>query len=98
MKVVGDKSIFAFGYNIEEKAGKYVWGNFCLFINGRQVGYYNYSTTLSISISYLKDFISLGNVPYSWIPHSASTTKEELFSMIYERFFDKKPGDTADYR
>jgi len=88
MKVIGDKTIFAFQYNLIEKVDKYIFANFCFWVNGDKVGNYDIESAISISLSFLKDF--LRNYEYRVYKNSTILNKEALFYELYEQFFQEK--------
>lgn len=97
MKIIGDKSLFAYQWELVDHGKNDYWGNFCFWIGDVQVGIYEEFTTLSISLSYLKDFLKeSGNRIYF---RSEIIPKDELFYDVYEKYFDDdyKGNTSASY-
>jgi hypothetical protein len=86
MKLVGDKSIFAYQWEIADYEGDCYWGNFCFWIGGKQIGSYSLMTTLSITIYNLVDFLAMRK--YRTYAGSIEMTKEQIFERLYYGFIN----------
>ena len=95
MRIVGSKELFAIQWNIVEYIDSYCYGNFCFWIANQQVGNYNEISTLSIISSYLRDFLK--NDTVRSIQGSQNLTKEKLFYLLYEQFFNGSSNDKNKY-
>lgn len=85
MRTIGDRNVFAFEYDLLNKEDNYVFANFCFWINGKRVGDYETETTISVSISYLNDFLK--NYAYREYDESHQLQKEDIFFELYDQFF-----------
>jgi len=94
MKVLGEKSLFAYQWELIDHGKTDYWGNFCFWISGIEVGVYKELTTLSISLSSLKDFLKESEKRVYL--RSERIPKDELFYDVYEKYFDEDyKGNTA---
>ncbi|MDR3715619.1 MAG: Imm42 family immunity protein [Puia sp.] len=87
METFGNKNIFAFQYEISEKIDRYVYGHLAFWIGGKLIGDYIGYSTISISVSFLEDFLK--QYPRRIYPGSEFKKSTELFFELYDIFFDE---------
>lgn len=85
MGMNGNPQEFAIEFHLTEKLDDYWYGNLCFWIGGRRVGNFNEISTITISVSFLKDFII--KKPYRQFDNSPALSKEYLFYQLYKKFF-----------
>ena len=83
MHINGNQKVFAIEWSINCYIEPYYYGYLCFCINGKKVGYFDEITTISVSISYLKDFLPQNARVYN---DSHTFSKEELFYRIHDIF------------
>lgn len=86
MNILGEKEIFGIEWSLSDCFDSYYYGHLCFWIGNNRVGNFEEVTTLSISASYLKDFLQ--NQSFRFYENSHNMNKEELFYLLYERFFN----------
>jgi len=86
MGMNGNPQEFAIEFHLTEKLDDYWYGNLCFWIGGSRVGNFNEISTITISVSFLKDFLI--QKPHRHFDNSSSLSKEELFYQLYQRFFN----------
>ena len=77
MYIIGDKTLFAYQWQLIDHEATFYWGNFCFFIGGLEVGDFNQLTTLSISLNNLRSFLKQGEKRF--YARSEIVPKNELF-------------------
>ncbi len=85
MGMNGNSQEFAIEFHLTEKLDDYWYGNLCFWIGGSRVGNFNEISTITISVSFLKDFII--KKPYRQFDSSPALSKEYLFYQLYKKFF-----------
>jgi hypothetical protein len=85
MNIVGNKDLFAIQWEIESKEGNYLYGKLCFWAEGIQIGDFEEMTTVSISASYLRDF--LANKGMREFSGSDFMNSENLYYCLYQKYF-----------
>jgi len=93
MHIAGDKDVFAIQWDEESWEGDNLYGYLCFWIGGKQVGNYAEISTLSICSSYLQDFLQ--RKQERQLEGSCAKQKEELFELLYKRFFRSDPAEDS---
>jgi hypothetical protein len=86
MQVNGDKRYFAIQWEIDFKIDRYTYGFLCFWADNIRIGDYEHHTTISICLSFLKDFLNeKGDRSFEG---SINMNKEDLFYVLYEQAYD----------
>lgn len=96
MRIEGDPKFFSVEWEVEEVIDNIIYGHLCFLIGGTRVGNYSEITTLTVVLSYLKDFLSKKGKRHCLdLP---SMTDTFLFNEFYDRFFSssKERSDVFD--
>lgn len=74
----------AIEWNLDSYYKPYYYGHLCVWINGKPVGSFKEISTISISASYLRDFLGYSNSRF--YAGSERMSRDELFNLLYWRF------------
>ena len=85
MKIIGNREVFAFEYTLLNKVDKYIFANLCFWIKGERIGDYEIECTISISLSFLEDFLE--QYEHREYYKSYRLKKEVIFFELYDKFF-----------
>jgi len=84
MGIAGDKEFFAIEFKIDSYVDKYVFGFIKFWINGIAVGDFEELVTISITVSYLEQFLQQGGV--NVYKGSEKLNKDCLFYELHDVF------------
>lgn len=95
MGIVGRKDLFAIQWKPDVLVNDYYYGYLCFWIGGLKVGNFSELSTLSISISYLRDFLSYKSDRF--LANSFQLNDSDLFKFLYDRFFSGESMNDCTY-
>lgn len=95
MKIIGNKDIFAFQYEISDHIGNHIYGHLAVWINKQLIGDYLGYSTLSISVSFLQDFLK--EYPQRNYHNSEFKGHNQIFFELYDFFYEKKSLENNNY-
>lgn len=95
MSIVGRENVFGIEWSIDSYHPPYIIGYLCFWINNERVGDIDELATLSISVSYLRDFLK--NEEVRVFQGSQGMSKDDLFYLLYGRFFGGSIGNNEEH-